>query len=265
MASLLRRQGPEQQRRGGRLHTPLPPARRWPPVVLSTRIRPSRRRRRLLPYGGGATLNEVDGNFTLRARRRRPLPIPLARQNPRPQLRPDPLQDRKLDSPDVVTVEAVRVQIPVMFPIDEEAVEARARPSPSATSSSLKAMAADPAGSIRKWALALNVTKRAVEMALNRLKSERLVVVKARRWTPTKDGEAMLNEDQKMKLTSCPGDNVTATYHCLALHKRDNERDSAEIGPSKTPYFLPLSRCLVTSKRRNATRLVGRAVTCPVF
>jgi hypothetical protein len=43
----------------------------------------------------------------------------------------------------------------------------------------------------------VNLTKRAVEMALKRLKGDRLVVVKAKRWTLTKDGEGMVNEGQK--------------------------------------------------------------------
>jgi hypothetical protein len=79
----------------------------------------------LLPYGGGGTLNEVDGNFTFRRDeyglfllhwlgKIRGLPF-------------EPLHFRidKLDSPDVVTVEGARLKMPVMFPITEEAVEER--------------------------------------------------------------------------------------------------------------------------------------------
>jgi hypothetical protein len=151
----------------------------------------------LLPYGGGATLNEVDSNFTLRADE-----DGLYRFHWLGKIRGlnfDPIHFKieKLDSPDVITVEGARVQIPVMFPIDEEAVEAREQAFAYRDLELLKALAADPAGSIRKWALVLNLTKRAVEMALKRITGDRLVVVKAKRWTLTKDGEGMVNEGQK--------------------------------------------------------------------
>jgi hypothetical protein len=79
----------------------------------------------LLPYGGGATLNEVDGNFTISLDENglyvfhwlgkiRGLPF-------------EPLHFRidKLDSPDIITVEGARVPMPLMFPVGEEDVEAR--------------------------------------------------------------------------------------------------------------------------------------------
>jgi hypothetical protein len=66
-----------------------------------------------------------------------------------------------------------------------------------------------------------------------------------------------------MKTTSCPGDKVTAAYHCLVLHKRDNERDSAEIGPSKTPYSAAVTlSCHVQTPQRDKACWCG--VTCPV-
>jgi hypothetical protein len=148
----------------------------------------------LLPYGGGSTLNEVDGNFTMLRDE-----TGLYRFHWLGKIRGlpfDPLHFRidKLDSPDVVTVEDVRVPMPVMFPIGEEDVEAREDRLAKRDLALLKAMAAEPTGSIRTWALGLNTTKRAVEMALKRLKKDRLVVTKARRWTLTKDGDRMVKE-----------------------------------------------------------------------
>jgi len=148
----------------------------------------------LLPYGGGSTLNECDGNFTMRRDENglyrfhwlgkiRGLPF-------------DPLHFRieKLDSPDVITVEGVRVPMPVMFPIAEEDVEAREDRLAQRDLALLKAVAADPDGSSRKWALGLNSNRRAVDAALNRLKKEHLVVTRARRWSLTRDGERMVKE-----------------------------------------------------------------------
>ena len=149
----------------------------------------------LLPYGGGSTLNECDGNFTMLRDENglyrfhwlgkiRGLPF-------------DPLHFRieKLDSPDVITVEGVRVPMPVMFPIAEEDVEAREDRLAQRDVALLKAVAADPDGSSRKWALGLNLNRRAVDAALNRLKKEHLVVTRARRWTLTKDGERMVKDN----------------------------------------------------------------------
>jgi hypothetical protein len=106
----------------------------------------------LIPYGGGSTLNEVDGNFTILRDENglyrfhwlgkiRGLPF-------------EPLYFRidRLDSPDVVTIESVRVPMPVMFPIGEEDIEARETAFAQRDLALLKAMAADPDGSIRKWA-----------------------------------------------------------------------------------------------------------------
>jgi hypothetical protein len=149
---------------------------------------------KLLPYGGGSTLNEVDGNFTmLRDETGLFLLHWLGKIRGLPF---DPLHFKidKLDSPDVVTVENVRVPMPVMFPIGEEDVEAREDRLAQRELDLLKAMAAEPAGSARKWAVSLKTNRRAVDAVLNRLKKDRLVATKARRWTLTKDGERTVSD-----------------------------------------------------------------------
>jgi hypothetical protein len=156
----------------------------------------------LLPYGGGSTLNEVDGNYTfalddsglyrfswlgkIRGQSFEPLYFRI---------------DRQLDSPDVVTVDGERVQMPVMFPVDEEAVEARLETFANRDIDFLKAMAAEPNGSTRKWAAALKWTKRAVTTTLDHLKRDKLVEMRARRWRLTKIGETMVKEAQKANST----------------------------------------------------------------
>lgn len=150
----------------------------------------------LLPYGGGATLNEVDGNFTLLRDENglyafhwlgkiRGLPF-------------DPLHFRieRMDSPDVVTVDDERVKMPVMFPIAEEDVEARGESFARRDLALLKAIAADPTGSERKWSLATGINRRAIQSALNALQRERLVTQKLKRWRLTKDGERIAKEGE---------------------------------------------------------------------
>jgi hypothetical protein len=148
----------------------------------------------LLPYGGGATLNEVDGNFTLLRNdsglyrfhwlgKIRGLPF-------------DPLHFRieKLDSPDVVTVEDSRVPMPVMFPVSEEAVEARQQAFSQSNLALLMAIAEEPGGSERKWAAVIHASRRAVSAALRKLKGERLVTKTLGRWRLTKAGERVADE-----------------------------------------------------------------------
>ena len=178
LAGLLRRTRREQQCRSGELHPTLPTARNEPglPVVIIAAHPPKQAGDdNLLPYGGGGTLNEVDGNFTLRLDENglyvfhwqgkiRGLPF-------------DPLHFKieRMDSPDVVTVEGVRVQMPVMFPIAEADVEARQEAFAGRDLALLKAIAADPMGSERKWSAATNINRRAIQSALNTLKRDRLV------------------------------------------------------------------------------------------
>jgi hypothetical protein len=111
----------------------------------------------------------------------------------------DPMHFRidRLDSPDVVTVEGDRVKMPVMSPVDEEAVEAREETFAKRDLALMKAMAADPTGSECKWSAAIGMPKTAVHAALGRLKRDRLVDKKARRWGLTKTGERVVKEGEK--------------------------------------------------------------------
>jgi hypothetical protein len=151
----------------------------------------------LLPYGGGGTLNEVDGNFTFRNDENG-----LFQFHWLGKIRGlsfDPLHFRvdRLDSPDVVTVDDERVPMPVMFPVDDESVDARSEALAARDLALLEAIAADPAGSERKWALATGMARGVVQRALHRLKRDRLTTQKARRWRLTKDGEHMVNDAKK--------------------------------------------------------------------
>jgi hypothetical protein len=84
-----------------------------------------------------------------------------------------------------------------MFPLDEEAVDARADAFAARDLTLLKAIAADPAGTERKWAIATGFNRRAVQTTLEHLARDKLVTKKLRRWTLTKDGEHMVDAEQK--------------------------------------------------------------------
>jgi hypothetical protein len=175
---------------------PLAAAKGQPVVIVAAHPPKQAKDDNLLPCGGGGTLNEVDGNFTTSRDgnglfrfhwlgKIRGLPF-------------DPLYFRieRLGSPDVVTDEAVEVQMPVMFSIDEEAVEARSDAFAQRELTVLKAIAADPAGSERKWALATGMNRRAIQGALRAMKAERLVTQNLRRWRLTKEGERIAQEGE---------------------------------------------------------------------
>ena len=196
MAGVFRRARPEQQRRGGELHPALPAARAGKAAVVVIAAHPPKQAGddNLLPYGGGATLNEVDGNFTL------PLDDNgLYRFSWLGKIRGlpfDPLYFRidRMNSPEVVTVEGDRVLMPVMFPIADEDVEARQEAFAGRDLALLKVMSDDPGGAGRQWAATLGWSRRAVSATLDHLKRDRLVEKKARRWRLTKAGERMANE-----------------------------------------------------------------------
>jgi len=145
----------------------------------------------LLPYGGGSTLNEVDGNFTMLRNE-----TGLYRFHWLGKIRGlsfEPLHFRidKLDSPDVVTVEGARVPMPVMFPIEEADIEAREKVSVERDKALLKAMAADPSASLTALSTATKIHRSSIERALRRLatpKGGKLVKNTLNKWTLTTAG-----------------------------------------------------------------------------
>jgi hypothetical protein len=170
---------------------PLAKANGQPIVIIAAHPPKQARDDNLLPYGGGGTLNEIDGNFTLRRDE-----SGLYRLHWQGKIRglpfdPAHFKINRLDCPDVVTVEGDRVPMPVMVPIDEEAVEERGEAFAKRDLALLNAIAADPGGSEKTWALAINAHKSAVHRTLERLAREKLVTKKARRWRLTGDGETL--------------------------------------------------------------------------
>ena len=166
-----------------------------PVVVIAAHPNKNASDNQLIPSGGGTVLNEIDGNFTMLRDE-----TGLHRFHWLGKIRGvsfEPLYFKidHFDSPDVITVEGARVQMPVMSPIAEAEVEARADSLANRDIALLETMALNPGGSERTWAAALNLSKRAVHAMLTRLKSDKLTVTKARRWHLTKDGERMARDN----------------------------------------------------------------------
>jgi hypothetical protein len=169
---------------------PMTAVRGHPVVVIAAHPPKQAKDDNLLPYGGGSTLNEVDGNFSLRRDENG-----LYRFHWQGKIRGlpfDPVYFKidRLDCPDVITIEGVRVPMPVMFPIDEAAVEARGAAIANRDLALLKAMHDDPNGSERKWAITIGARNRdIVARRLNSLLHDKLVTKKVRRWKLTPEGK----------------------------------------------------------------------------
>ena len=167
---------------------PLATGKGQPTVVIAAHPTKQAGNDNLLPYGGGGTLNEVDGNFTFRLDENG-----LCRFHWLGKIRGLPFDWPKEGLCSTPTVEGDRVKMPVMFPVGDEAVEERDATFAKLNLALLSAIAADPAGSERKWAAAIGTSRRAVQAALGALKRERLVTQKLKRWQLTKDGERLVH------------------------------------------------------------------------
>jgi len=113
----------------------------------------------LLPYGGGAILNEVDGNLTLWKKPETGF-VNLHWQGKLRGLefQPRPFRFELLCSPDIVDAKGRQVQLPVMHPCDEGAAEAREAAEVDRKTALLKIMFTDPKGTVRSWADQINVS-----------------------------------------------------------------------------------------------------------
>ena len=150
----------------------------------------------LIPYGGGSTLNEVDGNFTILRDESalyafhwlgkiRGLPF-------------DPLHFKidKFDSPDVVTIEGERVPMPIMSPIGEEAIEERQTAIANKDIRLLEALAEHPGMPVAWLANAAKIPRGSVDRMLKRLGKKRPKIIEETlgKWIVTPTGRQALEE-----------------------------------------------------------------------
>ena len=147
----------------------------------------------LLPYGGGAILNEVDGNLTLW--RRSEGPAGIVELHWQGKLRglefnPIPFRFEITSSPEVTDAKGREVALPTMLPVVvlEGDTEAQVKAEINISVALLKAMLADPKGSQSQWGAAVGRTKSVVNDKLQRLKADRLVEVVMGHWSVTSKG-----------------------------------------------------------------------------
>jgi rhodanese-related sulfurtransferase len=149
----------------------------------------------LIPYGGGAALNEVDGNLVI-ARKQGETNVRVHWQG---KLRgldfaPRPFRFEIVGSPDILDTKSRQVQLPVIRPISEEDAEARAVALENQRVKILRALDENPNASLAEIGNEIGLDKHKVNRTLKRLEKEKPALTHCvlGKWTITKAGKAAL-------------------------------------------------------------------------
>jgi hypothetical protein len=127
----------------------------------------------LIPYGGGSTYNEIDGNLTLWKETQ----IKLYHNRLRgPEFEPKYFRIEMLSCPDIVDKQSRQILLPVMRPITEIDAAEREKNEGNLDLALLRAMAANPDGTQLEWTYAIGLrSKGSISKKLQRLKALKLI------------------------------------------------------------------------------------------
>ena len=142
----------------------------------------------LIPYGGGSTYNEIDGNLTLW----KDAQIKLYHNRLRgPEFEPKYFRVEMLSCPDIVDKQGRQILLPVMRPITEMDAAEREKNEGNLDLALLRAMAAKPDGTQLEWTLAIGLrSKGTISKKLQKLKTLKLVEeTLGRKWRLTPKGQ----------------------------------------------------------------------------
>jgi hypothetical protein len=121
----------------------------------------------LEPYGGGSTMNELDGNLTLWNEGG---VIELFHNKVRgPEFDPINFRIEKIGSPDILDNKGRQPLLPVLRPVSAADVAEREKVAVNKDVALLKAMAADPSASIDTWAASTRISATSIKRVLARL------------------------------------------------------------------------------------------------
>jgi hypothetical protein len=147
----------------------------------------------LFPYGGGATMNEIDGNLTLW----NSCQIKLHWNKVRgPQFEPKYFRIEKCCCPDIVDNKGRQILLPVLRPCTEADVEEKTTQEGSSLLALLRAMVENPSGSQREWAFRIGKGRGSVTYLLQTLKKAKLVDGQFSKWHVTKKGLAAVQNGE---------------------------------------------------------------------
>jgi hypothetical protein len=127
----------------------------------------------LIPYGGGSTYNEIDGNLTLWKEAQ----IKLYHNRLRgPEFEPKYFRIEMLSCQDIVDKQGRQILLPVMRHITEIDAAEREKKEGNLDLALLRAMAANPDGTQLEWTFAIGLrSKSAVNARIQRLRRKKLV------------------------------------------------------------------------------------------
>jgi hypothetical protein len=164
-----------------------------PSVIVAAHPVKGAKNDNLLPYGGGAMLNEVDGNLTLCATgfltslhwqgKFRGIDFTAAL-----------FRFEILDCPDVLDIKGRRVALPVLRPTTEEDAENREKAAVNRDVAILIAIAKEPRGSLNDWAVGASLTRAAVQRGLEALNKKKLVERVLDKWALTPAGQKAIKD-----------------------------------------------------------------------
>ena len=141
-----------------------------PSVLIAMHPTKSAGEEDLVPYGGGATVNELDGNLTLWAVNGH---IKLGWNKVRgPEFEPRYYRIEKLSSPDIQDIQGRQIMLPVCRAVSEQAAEQREREEVDIKRALLNAMDSQPGSTQGEWAATVGRAKSAVNHHLHAMKAE---------------------------------------------------------------------------------------------
>jgi AAA domain len=141
----------------------------------------------LEPYGGGATMNEFDGNVTFWNEGG---VIELSHNKVRgPEFETRFFRIEMLGSPEILDSKGRCPLLPVIRPMSLDSAEQKAKIAGDMNMALLRIILSEPNGTQRQWAMALNKGVGAVTRTLDKLKSQKLVEDLAGKWRVTAKGK----------------------------------------------------------------------------
>lgn len=152
----------------------------------------------LFPYGGGAIMNEIDGNLTIWTETAYQLKFHWNRVRG-PEFEPNYFCIEKISSPDIIDDKGREILLPVLRPSSLQTVEARKAGDADCDLLLLRAMLANPGGSQNDWAIAIQRDKSRVNSRLHELKKRGLVEEWFEdKWKPTSKGKKMASSEDNL-------------------------------------------------------------------
>jgi biotin operon repressor len=143
----------------------------------------------LYPYGGGAIMNEIDGNLTLWKGET----IKLSQNRVRgPEFEPRFYRIEKLSSPDIVDDKGRQILLPVMRPTTAQDVEEREAAESNTDIAFLRVLEATPEAAQRDLAQAIGLSLGAINKKIKRLEKQKMIEKGLKGYRLTSKAERLL-------------------------------------------------------------------------